>query len=216
MVRPVNERVAGFFPKTLCEFICEDKKSMCYYLEGLRKVIKDNICIKIIHSYEGTGALSVWKCAQNELKKLRENQENLGEGSKVVVCFDKDDNKICDIKNIAKEINNENTEQKDVVLVYTAPCYEYWLLLHIEATKRRFTTSKECSQYCLNKIKKQYSKQFSSVKKFKQYPHIFDIVGKDLPKAIQNAKSLNFSNDDLDGTYTNAHLVLEEIIKMAE
>ena len=60
-------------------------------------------------------------------------------------------------------------------------------------------------------INNTYGTKFKDLDKFKSAENIFDIVKNDLPKAIQNAKSLKL--DDYNSTYTNAHIIFEEIIK---
>lgn len=212
MVRPINQRVQGFYPKDLYEFVCEDEKSMCYYLDAFGKTCK-KICITTIHSNKGTDVLDVVNRGLLEQQKLMDNADNYGENSKVIICFDKDNNNITTIKAKIQEIKELGQKHSNIATIYNSPCYEYWLLLHTKKTAQCFTSSNQCCRETMKAINREYHKHFENLDKFKSCKHIFDIVGKDLPKAIKNAKSLNFSDDDLDKTYTNAHLIFEEIIK---
>lgn len=213
MVRPVNQRIEGHYPKDLYGFVCEDEKSMRYYLNALGRICK-KVCIKTIHSNRGTNVSGVVDCGLYELQKIRNNADNYGKNSKIIICFDKDNNNIETIKSSIKKIQNNAKKYNHIATIYNSPCYEYWLLLHTKKTAQCFTSSNQCCRETMNAINRKYHQHFEDLDKFKDYRNIFKVVGKDLPKAIENAKSLNFTNDDLDKTYTNAHLIFEEIIKM--
>lgn len=213
MVRPVNQRVQGFYPKDLYEFVCEDEKSMRYYLEAFGKTCK-KICITTVHSNKGTNVSDIVDRGLYERQKMIDNADNYGENSKVIICFDKDNNDITTIKAKMREIKKLRHEYSNIDTIYNSPCYEYWLLLHTMKTAQCFTSSNQCCRETMKTINRKYHQHFKDLDKFKSCKNIFEIVGKDLSKAIENAKSLNFTNDDLDKTYTNAHLIFEEIIKM--
>lgn len=188
----------------LYKFICEDEKSMKYYIEGFAKYInyqRKDIVVKVIHSYKGTSVKQIKDCANEELRTIR-NSGAYGE-YKVIPCFDKDDNDISKIK--------ENIIQnKNMYSVFNNPCYEYWLLLHTCCKAPSYTTSKQCEEDCMNAINIKYNKNYKDLDKFKSEKNIFSIVKDDLMTAIKNAKTLKF--EELDATYTNTHIILEEIM----
>lgn len=214
MVRPTNQRVQGFYPKDLYKFVCEDEKSMRYYLDAFGKTCK-KICITTIHSNKGTNVSAVVNRGLLEHQEMIDNADKYGENSKVIICFDKDDNDITTIKAKMQEIKKLRQKYNSIASIYNSPCYEYWLLLHTRMTKQRFTSS-QCCHETMRAINSHYHQSFEDLDKFKKAEKIFNILGKDLPKAIRNAKSLNFTDDDLDGAYTNAHLIFEEIIKIED
>ena len=102
-------------------------------------------------------------------------------------------------------------QRKDIETLYNNPCYEYWLLLYTKSTAQEFINSEQCCKEAMKAINNTYGTKFKDLDKFKSAENIFDIVKNDLPKAIQNAKSLKL--DDYNSTYTNALIIFEEIIK---
>lgn len=192
-----------FAPKKLYFFICEDEKSMCHYLDGLKKTYHKNVCIEIKPSNKGRTAKKVLQSAEEKEKQLK---KDLGRKSDytVIACFDKDDNEIYDIKNIL------NKSKEHISTIYNNPCYEYWLILHMQNTSKIFTNSEQCVQLAMKLINKKYNQSFKDINKFKKFKKIYDIIGQNIQTAIENAKSQNFS--DYNTTYTNAHKIFEEII----
>ena len=214
MARKINFKIEKReLPYKLYYFVCEDAESMQHYLDGLKKKYAgQKIVIRKEKARDGNDIKSVVKSSIDKRDEIEQKRETYSNGYEVIACFDKDNNKITDIYQEINKINNED----NVEFIYNNPCYEYWILLHTKQTSRGFTSSDQCCREAMKAINSHYHQSFEDLDKFKSAENIFNIVGQDLPKAIQNAKSLNFTDDDLDGTYTNAHLVLEEIIKMAE
>lgn len=214
MARRINPKIEQKkLPYKLYYFICEDAKSMQYYLDGLKKQYDGKrVVIKFEKAHSGSDAKSVQKSASEKRKEFNHKKESYPNGYVVVACFDKDDNNIADIRTIIAK----NQKLHDMATIYNSPCYEYWLLLHTGKISQCFTSSNQCCIAAMDAIKRCYRQNFQDLDKFKSYKHIYDIVGKNLSTAIQNAKSLNFTDDDLEGTFTNAHIVFEEIIKLVE
>ena len=207
MARRQNTKIQNKLPYKLYYFVCEDEKSMPYYLKGLKQKYDGKIVINYKTSH-GKNALSV----QKEAKKLQTEIKNTGayaNGYKIVACFDKDNNKIEDIS----EIISKNEKSEVMATIYNNPCYEYWLLLHIKPTAQGFTSSEQCCRETMKEINTHYNQNFVDLDKFKSAENIFNIVGDDLPKAIQNAKSLKLK--DYNSTYTNAHVIFEKLIDEA-
>ena len=168
MVRPINQRVQGFYPKDLYEFVCEDEKSMRYYIDTFGKTCK-KICITTIHSNKGTNVSGVVDCGLSELQKIIDNADNYGENSKVIICFDKDNNNIATIKSNIKKIEKKAKKCHKITVIYNSPCYEYWLLLHAKKTAQCFTSSNQCCRETMNAINHKYHQHFENLDKFKSY-----------------------------------------------
>ncbi|MBQ6854272.1 MAG: RloB domain-containing protein [Alphaproteobacteria bacterium] len=207
MARIPNKKVLKYLPKKLYHFICEDEKSMLYYLQGFKSeyAVRCKIAINIEQATEGTSANKVQNSALRVHRKLNNNPIYKQVGFQVIACFDKDKNDIHDIYRIIQTNNKTST----MGTIYTNPCYEYWLLLHIEKTNREFNSSSECTEVCCQKIKRKYHKEFSS-QTLKKEKHIFSFIGKNIQNAIQNAKQLHLT--DYNATYTNAHVLFEELL----
>ncbi|MBQ8784769.1 MAG: RloB domain-containing protein [Alphaproteobacteria bacterium] len=214
MARKINPKIQQReLPYKLYYFVCEDAESMQCYLNGLKKLYDGKkIVIQKEKSNRGNDAKSVQLSAKNKRKELERIKDSYPNGYMVIACFDKDQNKLKDIKNII----SENAKRTDMGTIYNSPCYEYWLLLHTRSVAPQFTNSEKCCKEVMKEINRYYNQNFTDLGKFKNAKNIFDILGNDLPKAIQNAKLLGFNEDNMDGTYTNAHVVFEEIIKVAE
>lgn len=135
---------------------------------------------------------------------------NKGEVKKGFCLFDRDDLSASKFKQ-----ETENTDfiynKVPVSAAVSAPCYEYWLLLHLRKTDQDFNSSHECCECLKNEINRQNNLDLS-VEEMKKRKDIFTLVGgkEGLKRAIQNAKSYAYY---LSGTpYTNMHDVLEGIL----
>lgn len=206
MARKQNRVVLKSYPGKLYFFVCEDEKSMCCYLEGMKPYLKSNLVLRARHSNNGNTAKQVYQSAKWEYDKINKNKEAYVNGFKVIACFDKDENDIADIKAIM------NSEKKYLVSIYNNPCYEFWLYLHMKNNKPNFSSSEECAKKCLDEINAKYKKHFRNVDDLKREKNIFEIVKNDLSQAIKNAKTCDFK--DYNTTYTNAHKIIEEIIDL--
>ncbi len=204
MVRKSNTRVSSHYPNKIYFFVCEDEKSMCYYLKGLRSYLKPNIKIDVNHSDEGNTAKEVYKCARNKLRMLEQNKSAYPKGFEIVACFDKDDNKSDDIYRIME--NRKDSISK----IYNNPCYEYWLYLHVIKNSPVFWGSDDCAKKCLKLLNSKYHTHFSSVKELKACENIFEILKKDFSNAVKNAAFLHFS--DYEENYTNAQIILDKVV----
>lgn len=210
MTRKSNEKIQRILPYKLYYFVCEDAQSMQNYINGFRKKYNNrSIVIKSEKAKKGNDAKSIQESALDKANDINQQDIYAG-GFKVIACFDKDQNQIEDIARIIAE----NKESDVITTIYNNPCYEYWLLLHSKSTAKGFTSSEQCCREVMKEINSHYNQHFVDLDKFKSAENIFEIVGDDLPKAIKNAKSLLLT--DYNSTYTNAHIVFEEIIKEAK
>ena len=202
MVRKSNTKILSSYPNKVYCLTCEDKASMCHYLNGLKPYLKQNIKIEVHHS-KGETAKQVYDNAENKYNKLKLDRNAYPNGFEVVAFFDKDDNKINDIYDIMKS--------KKVSVIYNNPCYEYWLYLHTKKNKPVFASSQDCANKCLKEINSKYKpKHFKDTAELKSAKHIFEIVKNDYTTAVNNAESFNFS--DYNNTYTNMHEILKKIV----
>ena len=202
MVRKSNTKILSSYPNKVYCLTCEDKASMCHYLNGLKPYLKQNIKIEVHHSKVET-AKQVYDNAENKYNKLKLDRNAYPNGFEVVACFDKDDNKINDIYDIMKS--------KKVSVIYNNPCYEYWLYLHTKKNKPVFASSQDCANKCLKEINSKYKpKHFKDTAELKSAKNIFEIVKNDYTTAVNNAESFNFS--DYNNTYTNMHEILKKIV----
>lgn len=206
MARRQNQKAAKAYPNEFHLFICEDEKSMCYYLNGLKPYLKQNIVLEARHSYNGNSAQAVYKCAEQEYNRINRNPKAYANGFKVIACFDKDNNNINDINSIM------NKQRKKVIALYNNPCYELWLYLHTSRDIPPFASSQDCAQRCMNKINQKYGKHFNDINEMKRYSEIFEIIKTDFNQAIMNADEKHFSN--YNETYTNAQTILKEIVDL--
>lgn len=197
MTRKTNKKVSNILPHKLYHFMCEDEKSMRYYLKGLSNKFPG---LQIKDSCEGNCISSLKKKA---LMKFEEYEDSglYEKGFEVVICFDKDNNTFESINDI---ISNNKLKN-----IFNNPCYEYWLILHLEKTDRSFTTSRECVGYCRELINKHCKKKFENDTDLKSCVDIFTVVGDKLELAIKNAKELRFT--DINNTFTNFHNILEQM-----
>ena len=205
MYRNTNAKIQQHFPKKTYFVICEDEKSMLYYLKGISKTLNQKVILRATHAQHPD-----IKNIQKEVKAKEKELKIKGTYGdfQVVACFDKDDNDLSVVQSIVAENNRVSTRGT----IYHNPCYEYWLLLHVESTNRPFASAQECSEYCLKKINRTYAKQFKTVDELKGYENIFNLVGKDVLKAIKNADLYSYTN--LDETYTNMHVFLKELYSL--
>jgi len=210
MARKLNEKIQRTLPYKLYYFICEDAQSMQNYINGFKKKYNNRkIVIKSEKAKKGNDAISVQESALDKVNEINEQAIYAG-GFKVIACFDKDKNKIKDISDIISQ--NEETEVMGTI--YNNPCYEYWLILHTKPTAKGFTNSEQCCKEAMKEVNSHYTQHFVDLDKFKSAENIFEIIGDDLPQAIKNAKSLQLT--DYNSTYTNSHIIFEEIIKEAK
>lgn len=203
MARKRNQAVISKYPNKLYSFVCEDEKSMRYYLEGLKPYLKPNIKLDTKRS-SGHTAKEVYNSAKIEYNRINGHKEAYPKGFSVIACFDKDNNDINDIEYIFKD--------KKILPIFNNPCYEYWLYLHAEQKNPTFISSADCAEKCRNKINAKYHKNFETVEELKRARDIFEIVKKDILKAINYAKSLKLT--DHNGNYTNAYNIMEEIVDL--
>lgn len=208
MARRQNKLVQNSYPKKLYHFVCEDKESAVHYLAGIKRKYAKHIVVNIEHSAKGTNATAVQKAAEDTRDELQKDELFDDAGYEVISCFDKDKNDIADIKEILRKNNSAGSHMQTL---YNSPCYEYWLILHFQATAAEYTSSKQCIKECMRLLKDKCGKNYQDEAKFKADTKIFDVLGDKLETAIKNAQSLTFEAPE--NTCTTAHTVFKEMEK---
>ena len=105
--------------------------------------------------------------------------------------------------------DNIKKKYKNIVIIVNNPCFEYWLLLHFEATSKFYSSYDELIKQ-LKKHLPDYEK--SRVYYTKQNNDIYLRLAPKLPDAIANAKKL--TEFDFDNPYlgiSQMHFLFEEI-----
>lgn len=106
-------------------------------------------------------------------------------------------------QNITKRYSNV------VIVIINNPCFEYWLLLHFEATSRFYTSYDNLIKQ-LKKYLSGYEK--SQIYYTKQNQDIYLRLSSKLSDAITNAKKLEgFDFDKPEKGISQMHLLLEDI-----
>lgn len=98
--------------------------------------------------------------------------------------------KVKEIKNLDKNHN--------VTLIVSNPCFEYWILLHFENTRKNYDCN---SSPCNQLIEKCLKKHIAGYEKNYNFKNIVD----DYKTAYKNAKSLQ----DEDGSYTRMPILID-------
>lgn len=178
-------------------FICEDSKSSKYYMQGLGKV--KGINIKTENAY-GTSPQNVFETALDK-KKLFSDSEFVN----IYCLFDKDDCSDVEFKRVIQECRKEG-----FIEAVSVPCYEYWLLLHIQKTSKSFLNTKECCEYFRNLYNKKFKTTYE-LPQLKAKSDIFNDLKEGLDFAIKNAEELDL--DENSNPYTNMHKVISELLK---
>ncbi len=178
-------------------FICEDSKSSKYYMQGLGKV--KGINIKTENAY-GTSPQNVFETALDK-KKLFSDSEFVN----IYCLFDKDDCSDVEFKRVIQECRKEG-----FIEAVSVPCYEYWLLLHIQKTSKSFLNAKECCEYFRNLYNKKFKTAYE-LPQLKAKSDIFNDLKEGLDFAIKNAEELDL--DENSNPYTNMYKVISELLK---
>lgn len=110
-----------------------------------------------------------------------------------------------------KEYSNniERNYKNIVIVIVNNPCFEYWLLLHFEATSKFYSSYDE-----LIRQLKRYLSDYEKSQNYytKQNKDIYLRLASKLPDAITNAKRLNdFDFDTPNRGISQMHFLLEEI-----
>jgi hypothetical protein len=130
--------------------------------------------------------------------------------------FDKDSHS--SYQQAIKEIEDLNNRSKrSIVAIHSAPCFEYWFLLHFEYTASPFssTPSKSTADHCVQRLKRHVPKYD---KKKELILEIFPNLFARIETAIKNAKKIQIASkkDGFDEPFTNVNVVVEYFRKISK
>ncbi|MBD3202820.1 hypothetical protein GF327_00865 [Candidatus Woesearchaeota archaeon] len=136
---------------------CEGKKTETFYFKKLRHLERiDGLQIKVFTS-GNTDAVGIIEHAQ----KFIEHRKDYVEGDFVCCVFDRDQNQnsvLAQAKRIA--------EQANICLIFSNPCFEYWVLCHFGSFHSRYSPDDvidKIKEY-LPEYRKNDSETYSKVK----------------------------------------------------
>ncbi|WP_249080659.1 RloB family protein [Parasaccharibacter sp. TMW 2.1884] len=115
-------------PKRKFYIFCEGEKTEPEYFNEIRKkFIKANIDIKISDKHGVPKTLT--DMAIKKKKEIMKSKDSFEKGDQVWVVFDRDEFPLYE-ESIRRCDNNE------IGVAFSNPCFEFWLLLHVEQYKR--------------------------------------------------------------------------------
>ena len=126
---------------------CEGEKTEIHYFKHLRSDLRIRKLQIKVNSSDDKNALGVVKYALNFLKHNRDYVT----GDIIACVFDRDQNSPKDLEGAKKLASDEGIE-----IIFSNPCFEFWILSHFECYKR--SLDKEILQSKLISSLGQYSK----------------------------------------------------------
>lgn len=145
--------------------------------------------------------LKVLKAKHSDAQHIVENAKSQKEKEsekgnhydQVFVIFDKDENDVEKVRNNAKKDN--------IQTIVSAPCFEYWILLHYELTDRAYV---KCAQV-VRDVKEFCHNHEKTNSAFYQ-----EIINKHLGAAKRNARLINADSS----SYTDMPILIDHLEKM--
>lgn len=120
---------ARFKPQPRVLILCEDTKSALNYLIDAARHFRSYAVVKVAH------------CGRTDpLGIVEEAIRKRGNFERVYCVIDRDSH-----ESFNAALNMARQFEKNVSTVPSYPCYEFWLLLHFEFTRRPITAIGECS-----------------------------------------------------------------------
>ncbi len=185
--------------------VCEDEKSSKLYFESFKRDEKlkrelSSVDIDVVHpkDHSPVGLVNEAKEKKKKAKRIR-NPYN-----EVWIVLDKDGHANLDQALITARDNN-------ISVALSVICFEYWILLHFEKTKKPFT---KCDQI-ISYIKEKHFNGY--VKNINAYTSLRDKID----KAIENGKWLMKQNqNDIDrgskiynlSAYTDVYILVQKLL----
>nr|VFJ89911.1 MAG: RloB-like protein [Candidatus Kentron sp. H]VFJ90922.1 MAG: RloB-like protein [Candidatus Kentron sp. H]VFJ97933.1 MAG: RloB-like protein [Candidatus Kentron sp. H] len=111
--------------------VCEGKKTEPHYFEELRRKYRLNSLNVVITPADGTDPMSVVRTAKRGQRDEREEGERY---DRVYCVFDRDEH--ANFDDASRQL--ENLERQGFRSIRSWPCFEFWLLLHFQYTRRPF------------------------------------------------------------------------------
>lgn len=186
--------------------VCEDEKSSKIYFESFKRDEKlkrqlSSVDIEVVHpkDHSPVGLVNEAKIKKKKAKRDRNPYDE------VWIVLDKDGH-----ANLDQALTTARDNKISVAL--SIMCFEYWILLHFERTRKPFTKCDNIIGY----IKKEHFEGYE--KNVNTYTSLKDKID----TALEHAKWLMKQNqNDLDrgdkindlSAYTNVHILVQKLIK---
>jgi hypothetical protein len=186
--------------------VCEDEKSSKLYFESFKRDEKlkrklSSVDIEVVHPKDHSPVGLVNEAKEKKKKATRDRNSY----DEVWIVLDKDGHANLDQALITARDNK-------ISVALSIMCFEYWILLHFEKTKKPFTKCDDIISY----IKKEHFINYE--KNINAYITLKDKIDKALERAVW---LMNQNQNDLDrGTkindlsvYTDVHLLVQKLIE---
>lgn len=181
--------------------VCEGEVTELTYFRAMKKELKTP-SIEIIVG-KGSNPKSILETAMAKYSDFPYDQ--------IFCVFDKDSHLYYQsVINEIEQLNNRKTNPVPIKAIYSAPCFEYWLLLHFDYTAAPYqrTQKKSTGDCCVSQLKKHipnYDKSKLSI------IEIFPMLYGRLDDAIKNAKKIQIASkrDGFDEPFTNVNEIVE-------
>lgn len=173
-------------PKKVILILCEGKKTEINYFTRLKEFLNlTNIHIQ-----------SAKRSAPTHIMQEAKDSSDYDE---IYCVFDKDNH-----ENLDKIL--QEAQKYKIQAIVSAPCFEFWLLLHFMATTQDFMTCKAVQKH------KDFKKNLPHYQKDYDFK---ELIEKCLQTAIKNAKQINKSNlKERKSPYTQIVALVERLQKL--
>ncbi|MCK4608015.1 MAG: RloB domain-containing protein [Gammaproteobacteria bacterium] len=187
-------------PNPVILIVCEGEITEPAYFRQIKKKLRANIDI-----IKGCGSNP-----KNILHTAKQKYHDF-KYSQIFCVFDKDSHHHYQSAiNDIKQLRNKKTNPIPIKAIHSAPCIEYWFLLHFTYTSSPFqrTEKKSTGDLCVKQLKEHIP---NYDKKREIINEIFPELDQKLSTAIKNAKQIQKASrkEEFDEPYTNAHELIE-------
>jgi hypothetical protein len=187
--------------------ICEDGKSSKLYFESFKRDEKlkrrlASVSIEVVHpkDHSPVGLVTEAKIKKQKAKKDRNPYDEIW------IVLDKDYH-----ANIAKAFDMAYANGFKIAL--SVICFEYWVLLHFEKTKRPFKKCAEIISYIRKKHHPEYLKKENAYYELKDNVNIAIENGRWI--VMQNQIDINRGAKIYElSAYTDVHLLVESLLTL--
>lgn len=186
--------------------VCEDEKSSKMYFESFKRDEKlkrqlSSVDIEVVHPKDHS-PVGLVKEAKLKKKKAKRDRNSYDE---VWIVLDKDGHANLDQALITARDNK-------ISVALSIMCFEYWILLHFERTRKPFTKCDDIIGYIRKKHFEKYEKNINA----------FTLLQDKIDTALDHADWLMKQNqNDLDrgvkindlSAYTDVHILVQKLLK---
>lgn len=175
-------------PKKVILILCEGKKTEINYFQRL----KESLHLTNLH---------IQSAKRSAPTHIIQEAKDSSDYDEIYCVFDKDSH-----ENLDKAL--QEAQKYKIQAIVSAPCFEFWLLLHFMATTQDFMTCKAVQKH----------KDFKKNLPYYQKDYDFkDLIKKHLHTAIKNAKHINKINlKEMKAPYTQIVTLVERLQKQAK